>query len=242
MVSIIIPTRQLKRNKNLRHFHKPISSLPDLIESIVENVSIEFEIVVIVNGINDEKLEKYVRSSQLINKYSITNLNTGVARAWNIGRMLAEGDKLLYVNDDVTIGKNAVEKMSQVLCSDGMIGQVGPKGGLWTNGQSGERKGLHTTEEAEEISGYCFMTKTSVFDQIGGFDVFYTPAGCEEIDFSFSVRKAGYKCLVIPHLDIRTEPMHGISGRSEDIEYFKKRIHTKELAKRNKEYFINKWY
>jgi GT2 family glycosyltransferase len=181
-------------------------------------------------------------TSKLINKYSILNQNSGVSRAWNIGRMLAEGEVLAFINDDVIVGVNALEKMYEYLNNNDNIAEVGPKGGLWHKEQSGDRRGLEKVEEADEISGFCFMTKASVFDEVGGIDVNYTPAGFEEIDYSFKVRKAGYKCVVIPNLDIQTEPNHGISARNTDIKYFNNTINTKNLHEKNKKYFLSKWY
>lgn len=240
--SIIIPTRQLKRDKNIRFFYKKISSLSDLLADIKDNVVIEHEVIVVCNGIKDKDLIEYVQSSALVDKYAVLNQNSGVSRAWNIGRMLAEGEMLLFINDDVKLGKNAVETMYEYLNGNDKVGEVGPKGGLWHGDSSGERTGLEKPEEADEISGFCFMTKVAVYDEVAGFDIAYTPAGFEEIDYSFKVRKAGYKCMVVPNLDIHTEPCHGISARNEDIVYFDNTINTKVLHEKNRSYFLDKWY
>jgi len=241
-ISVIVPSRQLHRDKNLRHFNKPVSSIGDLMDDLAKNVSIAIEIIVVCNGEKDKSLVRFVRKNRHIDKYCICSHNCGVSRAWNMGRMLAEGETLCFINDDVRIGKGALEKMHEVLTSNQNVGEVGPKGGKWDCCGSGTRTGQTKIEEADEVSGFCFMTKTSVFDAVFGFDVFYTPAGCEEVDFSFKVRQKGFKCLVVPGLEISTEPLHGISARNTEIRYFDNCINTQQLHEKNIRYFNEKWF
>lgn len=243
LVSIIAPTRQLKRSKNLRHMLRPVTSLPDLVASIRDNVKLPHELIVVVNDEGDRKLIDYVTKSPDIDKYCLNSCNAGVSRAWNQGRMLAEAESLLYVNDDAVLGPESVERLREALWSAPDVGEVGPKGGRWHRDQSGERTGLERVEEADEISGFCFMLRAEAFDQVGGFDIRYTPAGCEEIDMSFAIRNKGWRCLVVPGLDIRTEPAHGISARDTTIRYLNNSaVNTRELHKRNTALFLSKWY
>jgi GT2 family glycosyltransferase len=241
-VSIIVPTRQLKREKNFKFFYKPVTSLVDLLPSIRNNVKIEHEVIVVCNGVNDKNLVDYVSKSNLIDKYCVLNKNSGVSRAWNIGRMMAEGEALVFVNDDVTIGVNAIESLYQYMMHNDNIGEIGPKGALWNNAEHKCFVGDKYPEQADAVAGFCFMTKATVFDEVGGIDINYTPAGFEEIDYSFKVRKAGYKCMVLPNLEIKTEPNHGISAQNTDIKYFDNTINTKILHEKNKTYFLSKWY
>jgi GT2 family glycosyltransferase len=86
------------------------------------------------------------------------------------------------------------------------------------------------------------MVRRSAFDKVGGFDVAYTPAGCEEIDFSFALRQAGYKCLAVPHLDVNHHGLLGVSSRDIDIEFLSSTIKTGELDVRNRAILKNKWH
>jgi GT2 family glycosyltransferase len=239
-VSFIIPARSLKREKNLKYFYLNISSLPELVASIRENVQISYEIIVIANGDQDVDLIKFIKENK-INKYAICNLNTGVARAWNIGRQLSEGRILVYLNDDVTVGKNNVIPLVEKISSNDKVGVVGPKGAIWKNNKHEAFVGESEIAKADAIAGYAFAVKTEIFDHVGGFDVAYTPAGYEEIDFCFKCNQAGFANYVIPGLDFKTEPRHGISAKSEDIKYFNNIISTVELNERNRNLFIRKW-
>jgi GT2 family glycosyltransferase len=239
-LSIIIPSMQLKRSKNPKHFYRSISSLPDLVESIKKNVSIDLEVIVVANGLNDRKLIEYIEVGN-VDKYCINNHNVGVSRAWNMGRQLAEGEYLLFINDDVTIGEQAVEILMKTLEQEEDVGVVGPKGAMWKNVEFTEHVGLTKPAYADVILGFCFMVRSSDFDMAGGVDVNYTPAGMEEIDFCYSMRKIGFKIKVIPGLNIFTEPRHGISARNTTVKYFNSEVNTKDLHERNKVYFKNKW-
>jgi len=239
-VSIIIPTRSLKRKKNIRHFYRPISSLPDLIGDIEKNVSVDCKTIVVCNGLGDRDLLEFVKGDA-IHRYCVNSCNVGVSRAWNMGRQLAQGNFLLFINDDVRIGIGAVEKLCGVLEADPEIGIVGPQGSMWKNYEHQRFAGQEEEEDSDVISGFCFMLKAEIYDLVGGFDINYSPAGFEEIDFCYTVRRSGFRCRVVPGLDFKTEPCHGISAINTDIPYFETSINTKELHNRNKNYFRKKW-
>jgi GT2 family glycosyltransferase len=51
------------------------------------------------------------------------------------------------------------------------------------------------------LTGACFMVRTEVFDQVGGFDELF---GTEynDVDFCLKVREAGYTNLYVPHCEL----------------------------------------
>lgn len=236
-VSIITPSRSLKRKKNMKRFFRPVTSVGDLVASVRENVTVDHEVIVVANSLEDQGLLDFLKNEK-IDKYCMNNLNAGVSRAWNMGRQLAEGEYLLFINDDVTLGKGSVEKMLEAF-QDEKVGIVGPKGENWEG--SGKVYETYNGEDVDVISGYCFMVRADVFDQVGGVDVNYTPAGFEEIDLNFAIREEGYIRRVIPDIEVVTQPCHGISAQSTDIVYFRNTIHTEALHLKNKEYFEKKW-
>jgi GT2 family glycosyltransferase len=243
MLSIIIPANNLVKAINPRYFYKKRFNLDDTLKSIAGNVDVPYEIIVVVNDIRNTELVEYVSNNALIHKYCINSANAGVARSWNIGAHLAEGEYLCFCNDDVEFTQpGAFSRLLQFFQQDRQVGEVGPEGGSWHRDKSGARKGLHQPEEADEISGYFFILSAAAFTQAGGFDNYYTPAGCEEIDMSFRIRQLGYKCLVVPGTGIVHHGNHGISSRKVDVKYFDKEINTVDLDHRNKAYFVKKWY
>ena len=48
------------------------------------------------------------------------------------------------------------------------------------------------------VTGACMMVRRSVFDILGGFDETF-PLTCNDVDFCFRVRQAGYRVVWSPH-------------------------------------------
>ena len=239
-VSIVIPTLHLTRPKNLKYFMFPRYTLAQVLDDLKENVALPCEVVVVCNG-SDPQLVDLVRSHPAVDKYCLNSVNVGVSRAWNMGAMLAEGEALCFLNDDVRVGPGVLEALHEALVSDPTIGEVGPRGNTMNGADHDRFVGETEPEDADMISGFCFMVRASTFREVGGFDVAYTPAGFEESDFSFAVRKLGLRCRVIPGLDIKHHLRHGVSASQGTIEYLHTSITTAELGRRNKAYFAKKW-
>src|SRR5437879_2986196 len=239
-VSFIIPVLHLKRPKNLSRFFVPRYTVDEVLRDIKQNVSVSHEIILVCNG-DDAELREFVKTDRRTDKFCINNVNVGVARGWNMGAELAEGEALCFVNDDVEIGKGAIERLHEVLIGDPSIGQLGPRGAKWRHGAHQRFVGELEPEEADAISGFLFLIPEQLYREIGGFDVRYTPAGFEEIDMSFEIRRRGRKCLVVPNLAIHHHHHHGVSAYRTEIRYLGKSIDTETLHARNKAYFLRKW-
>ena len=240
LVSIIIPTISRPKTASLKTLIKNRYLLRDCVRDIRKNVKIPHETIVICNSPGDKSLVNFVTSSNEIDKYCINSTNVGVPRGWNMGAEMAQGEYLCFTNDDVEIDEGAIEKMVEVLQQD-EVGEVGPNGGKWFRQEPGKRKGLTQIEEADEVSGWLFMIKREVFDQVGGFDIAYTPALCEEIDISFAIRNAGYKCLIIPDLNAKHHHISGASSTKRPIKALDIQMGREELTARNRAYFEKKW-
>ena len=239
-ISFIIPVLHLKRPKNVARFFMPRYTLREVVNDLANNVSVSKEIIVVCNG-PDPELREFVETDGRIDKFCINKVNVGVSRGWNMGAALAEGDALCFVNDDVQVGKGSMEALYSALMDSPEVGEVGPRGARWKNAQHVAIVGEERIEEADAISGFLFMIKESVYRQVGGFDVRYTPAGFEEVDMSYEIRRRGYKCLVVPKLDVHHHHHHGVSAYRSTVDYLGKSIDTETLHQRNREYFLSKW-
>lgn len=240
IVSIIIPVLHWKRPLNKKRFFMPRQTIVETLADIQKNVKINYEVIVVCNG-QDHELIEFIKSNPIIKKYCINSVNVGVARSWNIGAQMAEGTYLCYLNDDVSIGEGGIEGMHQILSSDATIGQVGPVGALWEGAHHKAFVGESVLADADAIAGFCFMMPDAVYRSLGGFDVEYSPAGLEEIDMCFTIRKAGLRCVVVPQLAIHHYHHHGVSAYKTDITYLSSTIDTVSLHDRNKAYFEKKW-
>lgn len=238
-VSFIIPVLHLKRPLNKARFFMPRYTLPDVLRDLRENVSLPHEVIVVCNG-QDQELVQFVTTHPHITKYCLNSVNVGVARSWNMGAELAEGDVFCYLNDDVSVGKQSIETLCELLL-DPQVGEVGPAGSYWENLQHHSFVEGKTPVESDVVSGFCFLMRSITFRQLGGFDIEFSPASFEETDFSFRIRQAGLKCLVDPGVDIKHFHHHGVSAQKVDIAYLHKTIDTVTLCERNTAYFKKKW-
>ncbi len=239
-ISIIIPTLHLTRPINKKRFFMPRQTIKDLLGDIKKNVRVPHEVIVVCNGTDDE-LRDYVRRSNDIDRYCLNNTNVGVARAWNMGAQLADGNYLCYLNDDVSVGEGALERLVAHLESDSSVGEVGPAGSFWRDCQHARFVEADGPVEADVVSGFAFMLRAETFHRLGGFDVGFTPAGCEEIDLSYRIRQAGLKCIVDQGVAIKHFHHHGVSAHHTDIHFMGQVVDTQTLHERNSAYFRSKW-
>ena len=240
VLSIIIPVLHFKRPLNKKRFFMPRQTIENTLDDLAKNVSLPYEIIVICNG-TDPELRQFIQEDKRISRYCINSENVGVARSWNMGAQLSTGRILCYLNDDVSVGKSALESLCDQLDTDSSIGEIGPEGSYWKNCQHDRFVEAEERVEADVVSGFCFLLKAETFHALGGFDVNFSPAGCEEIDFSYRIRQAGLKCVVDPRVDIKHYHHHGVSAQRVEITYLGQTIDTEQLHQRNSSYFKKKW-
>jgi GT2 family glycosyltransferase len=239
-ISIIIPTLHLTRPLNKKRFFVPRYTLAEVLNDIHQNVKVAHEVIVVCNG-QQPDLVDFVTQHPHIDRYCLNSVNVGVARSWNMGVEMAQGEALCFVNDDVQIGPDGLESLHQVLMGDESIAQVGPVGAKWKGAEHDCFVGEQQQEDADAIAGFLFMMRTEAFRKAGGFDPFYSPAGFEEIDMCFRLRALGWRCVVVPRLDLKHHHHHGVSNYRSEVSYLGKTIDTESLHLRNKDYFERKW-
>ena len=239
-ISIIIPTLHLTRPLNKKRFFVPRYTLAEVLNDIHQNVKVPHEVIVVCNG-QQRDLVDFVTQHPHIDRYCLNSVNVGVARSWNMGAEMAEGEALCFVNDDVQIGPGGLESLHQVLMGDASIAQVGPVGAKWKGAEHDCFVGEQYQEDADAIAGFLFMMRTDAFRKVGGFDPLYSPAGFEEIDMSFRLRALGWRCVVVPGLNLKHHHHHGVSNFRTEVSYLGKTIDTESLHLRNTDYCENKW-
>lgn len=143
----------------------------------------------------------------------------------NYGRSVAKGEYLLFLNNDTeVITPQWIEEMLQ-LCQlkeagvvGGMLyypddtvqhagvivglgGYAGHSHKYARRGSSGYMFRLACVQELSAVTGACLMVKTTVFDEVQGFDENFTVA-YNDVDFCLRVRNAGYSVLFTPYAEL----------------------------------------
>ena len=157
------------------------------------------ELIVALNGI-DVRVAGVPPGARTVD----LGVNRGVAPGWNSAARAAQGELLVFCNDDVELGEGSLAEAADVLGSHPDAGVVGSVGSRWdlTRGEHRDwvrMDGRPTGEvsECEVVSGFLFACRRDTWDAVGGFDERYAPASWEEVDFCTAVRATGRRCYAV---------------------------------------------
>ncbi|AKM82181.1 TPA: glycosyltransferase family 2 protein [Candidatus Berkelbacteria bacterium] len=225
-VSVIIPTYQ--REEAL------LNTLSDL-------VSLEYSPMEIIITDQTEKpslkVLNFVNEHKNLIKYFRTNLKSSPA-ARNLAVKKANGELLIFVDDDVEIREKNFIKYHLENYADPEVGLVGGRvlydfkekppikkeaGKLKffglkeiTNFNSDER------QEIDHAYGCNFSCLRKVYLEVGGFgEIYKGNAHMEETDFSLRVKRAGYKLVFDPKAILRHVRTSSGGNRINDIYEFR---------------------
>lgn len=200
LVSVVIPTFN-RKNALLGCLRSLSNSSYNKMEIIVaDNASIDGTSEAI------QKLCPYVKLVKL-------EKNTGVTGGRNAGAMAAIGELVLFLDHDMIVDKNMIEKLVGTMLRDQEIGVSGPiiyyyddPGRIWAAGTSINmltgRVSFNTSVNREDLFDVqvlpaAFMIKRNVLSEVGLFDDSFF-ATYEDTDFCFRVRKADYRVVCVP--------------------------------------------
>lgn len=202
-VSAVVPTYNLKK------------ILLECLQSIVEQNYPNLEVIVVDNASIDgtsEAVRKKFPKVKLIRNPR----NLGVTGGANTGVKKATGDYVWLVDHDNILESNMLSIMVKLAESDPKIGIVVPKiyywedkNMIWAAGteinmltgenifRGGKDVGQYEKVEEIQIAPANFLVKREVIKKIGLYDdIFYI--SYEDSDFSFRVKKAGFKIVYTP--------------------------------------------
>lgn len=191
----------------------------NVLNSVVRNFDFKLGEVIIVDDCSERKTARLI--DQFLQKYSdkfilIRNeLNLGYLRSCNNAVKHARGDIVVLLNSDCEIPKNFVPRVIACFESDRKIIAASP---IASNSASyciksvlpmtvidkmlqSRRKPIYP--DISNAEGFCFCVRKSYIDKFGFFDPIYGDGYCEEVDFSYSVRNKGYRCVLIDNLYVK---------------------------------------
>jgi GT2 family glycosyltransferase/ubiquinone/menaquinone biosynthesis C-methylase UbiE len=215
-----------------------LAFLQQCLKSIIENTNYaNFEIIILDNGSREEGTVDYLNSLPF--KIILNPKNLGYARGNNLAAKKAEGDLLVFLNNDIIAEKNWLTPMVKLMLERVDCGIVGskllyPDRTIQHVGVAfdwrGNRRHIYKkypadispaleVRECEAVTGACLMIRRELFEQVGGFDERYKN-GSEDIDLCLKVRAQGYCILFCPQSVL---------------------IHFEKTSLKNKGNFYQKW-
>ncbi len=212
LVSIIIPTKdqpQMLRRCLDGILHRTV--YPHVQIVLVDNGSKNSDTLKYYRDLSTDKRVRFVPYDESFN-YSVAN---------NIGARHAEGEHLLFLNDDVEIieqnwlvdmvrwsERNEIGAVgAKLLFSDGtiqhagiVVGLGGHAGHVFRGAREGETGPFGSVEWYRNylaVTGACMMVPRSVFQEVGGFNEEYQLA-FGDVDLCLRIVERGYRVLYTP--------------------------------------------
>lgn len=198
----------------------------DCLQSIYKSLKktkIDYEVIVIDNASTDESVQSIDQLNNNKIRLIVNKINLGFAKANNQAVKEARGEYLLFLNSDIIVQDDAIEKLFNFYQRQENImhffgGKLfnkdktpqpscGPfyslpvvfcalflRGDYWGL----TRYSPNVIKEVNWISGACILTKKEYFNQINGFDenIFMY---MDEIDLLYRAKKQGLKVGFYPN-------------------------------------------
>ncbi|GGA04348.1 glycosyltransferase [Okeania sp. KiyG1] len=188
--------------------------------SLLRNPFQSFELILVDNNSTDttRQLLQQINGAKII----LNHQNLHYLLGCNQGSKIAQGNYLLFLNNDAQILGNSIPSALDTIKSSDDIGAVGgklilPDGTLqeagsiiWQDGTClGYGRGNSPTAPEYQFKrtvDYCsaafLLTRRDLFLQLGGFDEDYQPAYFEETDYCVRLQKLGKKIIYDPNVNI----------------------------------------
>lgn len=228
---------------------------------------IDFEVIVIDNASNDGTGQYLEFAKNIFDNLSvITNReNIGFARANNLGVKNAEGEFVLFLNNDTEPLSGWLENLLEVIRNDKKVAAVGSKL-LFPDG-SLQHAGVIIIEdkqlpdplvarhiywkapadipEANKLKIYhaltaaCLLVRKKNFDEVDEFDEAYWN-GYEDVDLCFKLGEAGYKMVYQPASVVVHHESQSGQERFAKVNHNIERLHKKWLGKIKPDFILEK--
>lgn len=180
------------------------------------------EVVVVDNGSTDGSLE-FFRDQEAAGRIRLlaNESNLGFAKACNQGAREAEGELLLFLNNDTEALHGWLDALDQCVQAHPQAAVVGAKllypdesiqhaGVVFTNAWRVQHiyKGFHRLHPAvnkerefQAVTGACMLVRRDVFMEVEGFFEGYVN-GLEDLDLCLRIRKLGWQVYYTPFCEV----------------------------------------
>lgn len=170
-----------------------------------------YEVIVIDNRSTDRTVQALARQPGV--RWIRNEVNRGFPAAVNQGLKAARGTYIVLLNNDTLVSHRWLSQLLKVLKADSHHGMVGPvsnrvipeqkvKVSLTTPPEIHRYSARHNQSdpgkwrETRRLSGFCLAFPARLVQEIGPWDERFGVGTYEDDDYSWRVKKAGYRLIV----------------------------------------------
>ena len=170
--------------------------------------------------IDDASPDKSGEFLPLVNgiRYHRQKVNGGFINSCNTGGEMSNGRFIVMLNNDTRVTAGWLDRLlgsfetwpkagmigSKMHYADGSLQEAGGivwrDGSAWNYGRGDDlnRPQYSHARQIDYVSGCSIALPTTLWRELGGFDPFYKPAYCEDVDLAFKVRARGLETWFQP--------------------------------------------
>jgi GT2 family glycosyltransferase len=248
----------LRRNPKISliilNLNKPLLSRLSAIAAASSQIPVPFEILCVDNGSDPKSLAK-LHAPELPMRFVMIGENKGFGVANNRAAEEAQGEYVLFLNNDAFLKPHAVREMLAAFETHSDCAAVGPvlrypdetlqeagcsiqpDGHPLRHGRGDANFNLQPLPRfapVDYVSGACLMMRRSEFLEIGGFDPVFSPAYYEDTDLCIRLATKGKKV----YLASRSTCYHIENATSHSVESAE---WATSQAEKNRLIFLERW-
>jgi glycosyltransferase involved in cell wall biosynthesis len=216
--------------------HNALEYTKKCLDSIVANTIAPFELIVWDNASTDGSVE-YLSQNRRIDKLIVVEENCGVAKARNECVAMAEGEVIIFLDNDVEVGKGWDLSIIQNLAKRD-VGIVG-KTGVDIHSLRPVKFRKPETDVVDVVSGFCFAFRADLVNTIGNIwtDFPFPRFWHEDLEYCLRAKQAGYKVVCDPKINL-VHHEHKSMGDNKDAIMTKE---NQEGFEENAEYILKRF-
>lgn len=181
----------------------PVYNRFDLTIQVIQGLrqlSTEYEVIVVDDCSDSPHQLDTLLSAGYIQKLIHNPTNLGFSKSCNAGAAQAEGEYLLFLNNDVVVLGDFAPALIDSAGKDAVVGAQ-----LFSHDTGWNRFGEIVVPY---IAGWCLLLHHDLFELVEGFDTRFSPYDYEDMDICFNLMTRGYKILAV------SSPLHHLGGQS----------------------------
>lgn len=224
-VAIVIPTWN-----NLQYLIQAVRSLKQRTKTVHE-----YRLIVVPNGCTDST-QLWLNQEKM--PFKELPKNAGFVVSTNVGLDQVEPDEhVLLLNDDTRITDPDWLDVMVEMVERPEVGAVGPVSNYVMGVQDFRLDNLPDEHEAPFLIGFCMLIKNEAFKKVGKLDEAFGMGTNDDLDYSMSLKEAGYKLLIsrkvfVWHYGARSIYRLGKKGQDTQEIYDELQVPTRETLKK----------